>query len=549
VFSRYWIFSPIQDAAFILFTPIAILLTFAAARYGHWMDALLAFGLVLAMAHYLPGVLRAYGDRALFRRFRLRLILAPLVLFGVTTWFAYLNLHIVIFLALMWGQWHWMMQIYGFARIYDAKSDAAARMPARLDQALCLLWFGMCVFVLNKDLTSYLTRFYESGGPRISPDVFIWLPRIWLVLTIAVSIYYIVQTVISARQGHWPNPLKLIFIAATFVYLRYSVSVVERPLVGLVLFESWHDIQYLAIVWVFNLNRARKNPEAGPFVRFLFRPRTALVLAYVLLCLAFGSLTHAWSLFKNPALVRIVLSIVTSAGLLHYYLDGFIWKIRETDTRNALNVTTPAETLVEPRLAWMPLLRHAALWLLFVVPAALLFAAESKGHVAPPIDIYERVAEAVPDSALSHYQLARGLQEQGRLREARVHYEHALSIAPNLYPGHVFLGILLTDQGEFAAAKPHFEYALRVDPRNAEVHNDLGVVLDELNDLPNARIHLERALQIDSAYALAHTNLGIVLNKLGDRDGAIEHFKNALRLDPESEQAKKHLDQISAVAR
>src|SRR5437870_2271464 len=93
---QYWIFSPIQDVAFIFFTPLFILLTFAAAERGAWMDGLLTFALALATAHYFPGILRAYGDRALFRRFRLRLILAPLFLFTVTATFAYLNLHVVL---------------------------------------------------------------------------------------------------------------------------------------------------------------------------------------------------------------------------------------------------------------------------------------------------------------------------------------------------------------------------------------------------------------------------------------------------------------------
>src|SRR5437899_1725271 len=163
--SSYWMFNPFKDMAFVLLTPLPILLAFAAARRGGRMDVLLTFGLALAMAHYLPGILRAYGDGALFRRYRLRLIFAPLFLISITTWFAYRNLHSVIFLALLWGQWHWMMQIYGFARIYDAKSEAEARTPAWLDQALCLLWFGMCVFVLNNDLSSCLTRLYQSGRP------------------------------------------------------------------------------------------------------------------------------------------------------------------------------------------------------------------------------------------------------------------------------------------------------------------------------------------------------------------------------------------------
>src|SRR5437870_211996 len=384
--SRYWIFSPLQDMAFVLLTPLPILLAFGVARRTGWMDGLLTFGLALAMAHYLPGILRAYGDRALFRRFRIRLIIAPVFLFAITTWFAYLALHSVILLALLWGQWHWMMQVYGFARIYDAKVKPSARTPAWLDQMICLLWFGMCVFVLNNDLPSYVTSFYQSGGPPVPASAFAWFARAWLALTIVVTLVYVIQTWRAIREGRPPNPLKFVFIAVTCLYLKYTVSVLERPLMGLVMFESWHDVQYLAIVWLFNLNRAQKNPEAGAFIRFLFRPKALLVSVYILVCLGFGSLAHAWSLFEDKTIVRIALSIVTSAGLLHYYLDGFIWKIRETETSQALGVLTtesaaPGALPIGAPIAWPALLRHAALWSLFVIPAALLFAAESKGNV------------------------------------------------------------------------------------------------------------------------------------------------------------------------
>src|SRR5438132_1158871 len=43
VHRRYWIFSPAQDLAFVLLTPLLILGTFALARRGGWMDALLTF--------------------------------------------------------------------------------------------------------------------------------------------------------------------------------------------------------------------------------------------------------------------------------------------------------------------------------------------------------------------------------------------------------------------------------------------------------------------------------------------------------------------------
>jgi Flp pilus assembly protein TadD len=528
---QYWIFSPAYDATFILFTPALILLVFFAAQYGAWMDGLLAFGLALAMGHYLPGVLRAYGDRALFRRFRTRLIAAPLFLITLTTWFAYRNLHAVLLLAALWGMWHWMMQSYGFARIYDAKSEAPARMPAWLDQLLCMAWFGMAVFVFNNDMPSYLTNYYESGGLVIPPSLFAWFSRGWLLATVALTIYYAVEVVRTIRAGNRPNPLKFVFIAATSAYLAYTVSVTHRPKMGLLMFESWHDIQYLAIVWFFNLSRTRKNPEAGPFIRFMFRPNAILAAAYIALCLAFGSLTHAWSLFENAAVVRVVASIVTSAALLHYYLDGFIWKIRETDTGDALGLRT-----ANTKQRWATLVpawgRQALLWPMFVVPAALLGAAELQGNVVQ-MQVYENVYDAFPDSPAANYQIARELQESGRLREAKVHYEQTLKRAPDMLPAHTFLGILLADQHDVNTARTEFEKALRFDPRNAELHNDLGIVLDESGDLTYAKTELERAVALDHKYPLAENNLGTVLAKMGDLAQARLHQERAVKFDPQ----------------
>jgi Tfp pilus assembly protein PilF len=454
-----------------------------------------------------------------------------------------MNVHVVILLALLWGQWHWMMQVYGFARIYDAKAKPEARTPAWLDRAICLLWFGMCVFVLNEDLASYVTNFYQSGGPTISREVVVWFSRAWLAVTIVLTAVYLANAVRLIRQGHLPNPLKFIFVAVTFVYLSHTSGVVTRPLVGLALFESWHDIQYLAIVWMFNLNRTRQAPEAGAFIRFLFRPRIALVALYVVGCLVFGSLTHAWTLFRDDRVIRVVISLITATGMLHYYMDSFIWKIREKETGQALGVQSAA-----PARLGLPLVpvwaRHAAMWLLFVIPAALFFVVESKGNVKPAMRVYEDVVAAFPDSPMAHYQIARELQDMGRLREARVHYERVLSLEPNMLPAHIFLGVLLSDQREFAGAREHFERALSIESKNAEVHNNLGIVLDEQGQLVEAKGHLERSIALDPQYALAHANLGIVLAKLSDQKGAAAHFETALRLDPEQYMAHNSLGEL-----
>jgi len=531
----YWAFGRLHDLTFVVLTPLAILLAFKIAGTMGWVDGLVAFALATAMGHYLPGVLRAYGDRALFARYRTRLIAVPLFLFGSTLLLAWFNFNFIFLLVGLWGAWHWTMQIYGFARIYDARSGPEGSSPPLLERTVCILWFGMCVFVLNDVLQVYLADFYRSGGAVLTAESVGWFTRAWLWVTVAVTVGYAIHSVMLLRAGGRPNPVKFIFIAITFVYLKYTASQIDRPVVGYAMFEMWHDIQYLAIVWVFNLSRARRNPEAGGFIRFLFRPRAVLALLYVAICLGFGALTHAWHLFEDATWIRLAAAVVPATAMLHYYLDGFIWRIREPETRAALGV----ETGLSEKKAALPSLhipgpaRHALLWLLFVVPVCFLLVMESKGNdIRQPLFVYQDLVETFPDSPHAHFELGRLLQDMGRLREAKEHFDRALALAPNDYLTLIRLGALLTDQGDLNGARATFERALGIDSTDAEVQNNLGIVLDELGDLPTARIHLERALKIDPDYALAHGNLGIVLGRIGDLNGAVTHLERSLQIDP-----------------
>jgi Flp pilus assembly protein TadD len=533
----YWAFGPLHDLTFVLFTPLAILSAFLVAGKMGWIDGLVVFALASAMGHYLPGILRAYGDHALFRRYRTRLIAAPLFLFGSTLLLAWFNYSFVFLLVGIWGAWHWTMQVYGFARIYDARSVPAASTPPLLERAVCILWFGMCVFVLNDVLQVYITDFYSSGGEVLSAESVWWFTQAWLWATVAITAAYAIHSVMILRTGERPNPLKFIFLAVTFVYLKYTASQIDRPVVGYAMFEMWHDIQYLSIVWVFNLARARKTPEAGGFIRFLFRPRAVMALSYIALCLGFGTLAHAWHLFEDATWIRLAAAVVPGTAMLHYYLDGFIWRIREPETRAALgvDVSSPAKfQIAQARAFGIPgPVRHALLWLILVVPGVFLLVMESNGNeIRSPLYVYQDLVETFPDSPHAHFELGRVLQDMGRLREAKDQFDRSLALSPNDYLTLTRLGALLADQGDLKGARATFERALGMDSTNAEVQNNLGIVLDELGELPAARLHLESALKIDPEYALAHGNLGIVLGRIGDLDGAVNHLERSLKIDP-----------------
>src|SRR5205823_12632133 len=116
-----WILDSWRDLILYVGTPLLIipLFTLAQARWSAQEIYLFvdAFG---AMGHHLPGMIRAYVDRALFERFRWRLIFAPIFLVVVCTVLFLWALKGIALLAFIWGVSDGMMQTYGFCRIYDA---------------------------------------------------------------------------------------------------------------------------------------------------------------------------------------------------------------------------------------------------------------------------------------------------------------------------------------------------------------------------------------------------------------------------------------------
>lgn len=166
--SSPWILDRWRDLLLFVGTPVLLIPIFTAAQ-ARWsaQDIFLFVGAFGAMGHHLPGMIRAYGDRSLFTRFKIRFIVAPIALLAVCIWSSVYNIQAIQLVAMAWGIWHGMMQTYGFCRIYDAKASARAAARARVDLALCVAWFSAAVLLSPMRFRTLLELYYESGGPEI----------------------------------------------------------------------------------------------------------------------------------------------------------------------------------------------------------------------------------------------------------------------------------------------------------------------------------------------------------------------------------------------
>src|SRR4249920_583125 len=99
-----WILDRWRDLVLFVGTPVLLIPIFTVAQ-RRWsaQDIFLFVGAFGAMGHHLTGMIRAYGDRSLFQRFKIRFVVAPLVLLAVCIWASVYNVQAVQFVALAWG--------------------------------------------------------------------------------------------------------------------------------------------------------------------------------------------------------------------------------------------------------------------------------------------------------------------------------------------------------------------------------------------------------------------------------------------------------------
>src|SRR2546430_7403532 len=191
-----WILNSWRDLILYVGTPLFLLPMFLLAQ-ARWsaQDIYLFVGAFGAVGHHLPGMIRAYGDRALFRRFRWRFIFAPIFLLSICVAFYWWDLKGIILIVFFWGVWHGMMQTYGFCRIYDAKTGSFAALTRRLDFATCGIWFAAAVLLSSPRMTDTLEAYYASGGPYVSPTLLRSAQQAILFTAIAVSVLFLINFV------------------------------------------------------------------------------------------------------------------------------------------------------------------------------------------------------------------------------------------------------------------------------------------------------------------------------------------------------------------
>jgi Flp pilus assembly protein TadD len=350
-------------------------------------------------------------------------------------------------------------------------------------------------------------------------------------VAIAVSVLFLLHFGRLWIIGKRPNPVKVALLVTSIAFWWYCNNLVANILVGIALFEVFHDVQYLSLVWIYNRNRVEKDSNIGGFMRFVFRRSGSLIGLYVGLVFAYGSLSYFNAHLGIDTVKRILTGVVTASTLLHFYYDGFIWKVRERSTRQSLGLAggTADVSLGGFLPGWAV---HGLKWAtVFVLPLSALWFWQT--HLSVP-EAQRRawLVADVPNGAKQHFDYGQALQKEGQWEKAEEQYKTALGFKPADAKSHMNLATVLTAQAKFDAAVPHMQEAVRLQPDNGEAHLGYASLLQRLGREDEAGRQYEAAARLLPDSPEAHYNYALILASAGKGNDVLRELKRAVQLKP-----------------
>ena len=489
-----WILDGPRDLLLLVATPLLIVPVLALVRSGVG-DAtiaavVLAFG---ATGHHLPGLLRAYGDRDLFERFRMRFVFGPVLLFLVCFFFYTFRFQGMVAMVTLWGTWHALAQVYGFGRIYDAKVGAFDPRTAQLDKALCIAWFVLPLLISPWRIQGLLEDVYASGAPVMAAETLTAAGRAWMVGTAAVTLVWIANFVQRWRRGEPGNPIKAALLASSIGFWFYAIATARHELVGLAMFEIFHDVQYLTIVWLYNRKRTEQpGADLSKALRFLFRPGVALIALYVAGVFAYGGLDFLRQRLPTGELAPVLSGLFAMSAFLHYYYDSFIWNLRDESTRSGLSVSGAASDGGSGSW-WLPQVRN---WAWFAVPLLLLVI----GQATAPRDAIARreaLVVSLPNSPASWIALGEAQHTRGHSAESIDSLQRGLALAASRPHGWARLADAALGVGRASVEREALEQLIALTPDDVAPRLRLAAHFERAGDPARAQAELEAARRID----------------------------------------------------
>lgn len=232
----------------------------------------------------------------------------------------------------IWGYYHIFKQHYGFMMMYKKKNRDFDAIDMRLDKIFfaAAFYYPFLTYPLHDKEAAGLIPF------AITPLAGAIFENVLLLVLILITLVYLARQVMKARQGlplNWPK--QILFAAA--VPINFLLFRSSMPLLGVYAAATiFHNIQYHRLVWFYNQNKYSREPSPGrnfglaTLVNSRWLVYVAVAAFYAFLFDALPRFIVRPAIGPGDASLRnqIIFSFFAAPGLLHYWIDGHIWKVR-----------------------------------------------------------------------------------------------------------------------------------------------------------------------------------------------------------------------------
>ncbi len=232
----------------------------------------------------------------------------------------------------LWGYFHIYRQHYGFMMMYKKKNRDFAPEDNRIDK----IFFAAAFYY---PFLTYPLHDKEAAGLLPFP-IPVRLAGIYentlLFILILTDLVYLARQWTKWREGlslNWPK--QALFAAA--IPVNYLLFRSAMPLLGVYAAVTiYHNIQYHRLVWFYNQNKygseagqGRKHGLATLVnSRWLAYVGAAALYAFIFDAIPRFVLRMQVGLMEVGTRNQIIFSFFAAPGLLHYWIDAHIWKIR-----------------------------------------------------------------------------------------------------------------------------------------------------------------------------------------------------------------------------
>lgn len=232
----------------------------------------------------------------------------------------------------LWGYYHIFKQHYGFLMMYKKKNRDFAPTDLKLDKVFffAAFYYPFLTYPLHdKEAAEVLPFPIIPRAAAIYEDALLFL-------LILITLVYVARQIQKTRLGlglNWPK--QILFAAA--IPVNYLLFRSGMPLLGVYAAVTiFHNIQYHRLVWFYNQNKYGTNPERARKYgfatlvnsRWLFYVAAAALYAVVFDVVPRFVLKDGVGLMNIGQRNEVIFSFFAAPGLLHYWIDGHIWKVR-----------------------------------------------------------------------------------------------------------------------------------------------------------------------------------------------------------------------------